>query len=53
MLFRSNYLHYGASGDVAGLCLVILALALLVGAGAVAVLAAWERVLPDRGGGAP
>ena len=43
-----NYLHYGASGDVAGLCLVVLALALLVGAGTMAVLAAWGRLLPDN-----
>lgn len=55
-----NYLHYGASGDVAGLCLVVLALALLVGAGTMAMLTAWGRLLPDsgrvvpdRGGGMP
>jgi len=47
-----NYLHYGAAGDVAGLCLVVLALALLVGMGTVAVLSAWGRMLPDRGGAA-
>mgnify|MGYP000611684735 CR=1 FL=1 len=48
-----NYLHYGATGDVAGLCLVILAIALFVGLGTVAVLAVWGRLLPDRGGATP
>jgi len=45
-----NYLHYGASGDVAGLCLVVLAVALLLGLGTVAALAAWGRLLPNGGG---
>ena len=42
-----NYLHYGATGDVAGLCLVMLALALLIGAGVLAMLTGWGRTLPD------
>ncbi len=47
-----NYLHYGAAGDVAGLCLVMLAMAVLAGLAAVAALEAWGRLLPGREGAA-
>lgn len=41
-----NYLHYGASDTVAGLCLMMAISALAAGAVAVAALAAWSRLLP-------
>lgn len=38
-----NYLHYGASDAVAGLCLAMAALAVAIGALALVVLTAWTR----------
>ena len=43
-----NYLHYGASSTVAGLCLMMVAAALAAGCLALLVLGAWSRLLgPD------
>jgi iron(III) transport system permease protein len=44
-----NYLHYGASSSVAGLCLTIAASSLIAGCLALGALAAWSRLLPDVG----
>jgi len=49
-----NYLHYGSSGTVAGLGLVMMALMLLVGGIAIAVVRGWVRLMwgrPARRGG--
>jgi len=43
-----NYLHYGASEQVAGLCLMMVASTLLVGFFAVIMLRGWSRLMPDR-----
>ena len=39
-----NFLHYGASSTVAGLCLVMAAVAVAAGGGAVLVLSSWPRM---------
>jgi iron(III) transport system permease protein len=44
-----NYLHYGASDTVAGLCLMMVAAVLAAGGLALAALAGWSRLLPDAG----
>ena len=46
-----NYLHYGASDTVAGLCLMMVAAVLAAGGLALAALAGWSRLLPDAGKG--
>ena len=40
-----NFLHYGASDTVAGLCLVLMAAVLLFGFLMIAILAAWSHLL--------
>jgi iron(III) transport system permease protein len=44
-----NYLHYGASADVAGLCLALALCALFGGGVAATVLSAWSRRLSPGG----
>jgi len=45
-----NYLHYGASSTVAGLCLMMVAAALAAGCLALLVLSAWSRLLGPNPG---
>ncbi len=45
-----NYLHYGASSSVAGLCLTMAIGSLIAGSLALMALAGWSRLLPDTGG---
>jgi iron(III) transport system permease protein len=47
-----NYLHYGGSDTVAGLCLAMVGTAIAAGTVAVATLATWSRLLsgPPEGG---
>ena len=42
-----NYLHYGASDTVAGLCLMMVAAVLVAGGLALLMLAGWSRLLPE------
>ncbi|MGM0401680.1 MAG: ABC transporter permease [Chloroflexota bacterium] len=44
-----NYLHYGASDAVAGLCLALVLLTLIGGALAALFLGWWSRLYPQRG----
>jgi len=46
-----NYLHYGASGTVAGLCLVLAACVLMAGAGVAWVAARWSWPVSAPGEG--
>ena len=43
-----NYLHYGASEQVAGLCLMMVASTMLAGFLAVIMLRVWSRLMPDK-----
>jgi iron(III) transport system permease protein len=43
-----NFLHYGASDTVAGLCLVITCLVLLLSILAIALLAGWSRLITKQ-----
>jgi iron(III) transport system permease protein len=43
-----NYLHYGASEQVAGLCFMMVASTMLAGFLAVIMLHGWSRLMPDR-----
>ena len=43
-----NYLHYGASDQVAGLCLMMVASTLLAGFIAVTILRGWSHLMPNR-----
>jgi iron(III) transport system permease protein len=42
-----NFLHYGASDTVAGLCLMLAGVVLLFGFGVVGLLAGWSRLLKN------
>ena len=44
-----NFLHYGASDTVAGLCLVLMAAVLFFGFLVLLVLVTWSRLVKDRG----
>ncbi len=44
-----NYLHYGASENVAGLCLMMVLLTLAAGLAAVAAFRIWARLFPSMG----
>ncbi|MFC2000065.1 ABC transporter permease [Chloroflexota bacterium] len=44
-----NFLHYGASSDVAGLCLMMVAIAMAAGLLAAVTLSAWSRFSPRAG----
>ena len=48
-----NYLHYGASESVAGLCLVMAAAAIFAAVLALGALAAWRRMFIGLPGGEP
>ena len=43
-----NYLHYGSSSVVAGLCLMMVALTLAVGILAILALASWSRISEEQ-----
>lgn len=45
-----NYLHYGASNVVAGLCLIMVAASLVAGLLAALALLGWSYLLPKTGG---
>jgi iron(III) transport system permease protein len=45
-----NYLHYGASDAVAGLCLLLALSAVAAGLLAMTALLGWSRLLPSSGG---
>ncbi len=47
-----NYLHYGASDAVAGLCLIMAVASIAAGLLAIGSLLAWSRLLPSAGAGA-
>jgi len=46
-----NYLHYGASAEVAGLCLLMATVAVLAGSGAAFVLGRWSGLLRSDAAG--
>jgi len=48
-----NFLHYGASESVAGLCLVMAVVAILAAALAIGALAAWRRIFIGPPAGEP
>jgi iron(III) transport system permease protein len=43
-----NFLHYGATGTVAGLCLMMALFSVVAGAFAVLALIGWNRLYPGR-----
>lgn len=43
-----NYLHYGSSSTVAGLCLMLTIVVLAAGFLVFAIMSAWSRILPEN-----